>query len=152
MKDWISFIATVISPVLLAWLAFANSQIKDRVEQHNKELDRNFELAKAQSALTKDTLPDLANTDPGKHRLAVLTTLAFVDRDLVPPFMLSVLAIKESRESNSDTHISDDLRIALKDLAETATEDAIRTHAARALSPAKNLADDFWTIRASEEG
>src|SRR5438874_8492898 len=120
MKDWITFIATILSPALLAWVAIANSQIKDRVEQHNRELDKRYqqqqdafkrqdelrkqeqdrfekqeqqdlELAKVQTALTKETLPGLSDPDSDKRRLAVLTMLAYVDRGQCPPFMLSVL-------------------------------------------------------------
>ena len=84
MKDCSTFIATILSPALLVWVPIFNSQIKDRVEQHNRELDKRYqqqqdafkrqdeprkqehqdlELAKVQTALTKETLPDLS--DPG---------------------------------------------------------------------------------------
>ena len=158
--EWIQFFATIISPLLLAWVGFASTQIKDRVkeqadaqqkaiarqDQLQKEaLDRQDKLIARQDALlekefaasgarfdhTQKIFGDLTSVDVVKKRLAVLAALAFVQERQIPEFFLPVLAITESK----DAEVTAYLRQGLTEL--TLSESAppsMRTAATRALS------------------
>ncbi len=159
LSDRVQFVATIVSPFLLAWVAFASSAINNRVEHQNKiqqdALDRQDRLQKEaiarqdqliahqdellekqfqQSGVrfdhTRTLFADLTNDDPQRKRLAVLTALAFVHEGTLPEFMLPVLAINESK----DAEIGAYLRQGVKELlvSETVPE-TVRKAALRAL-------------------
>jgi hypothetical protein len=160
--EWVQFIATVVSPLLLVWVGFANTAIKERVDQQNARLDKQYqqqqkeierqdklraedlarldkqasdarEQAKAEVTFTKDTLPNLSEKETDKRRLAVLSMLAYVERGQVSEFMLPILSIHALRDKDTEAHIADDLRTALVDLSEYASRETLKLAAVRAL-------------------
>jgi len=116
-SDWLQFVATIVSPLLLAWLGFANERVKENlnrqadfqkqaIEQQNKVIDRQDKILKQQFEQsgtrfehTEAIFNNLTNNEPQKKRLAVLTALAFVHEGQLPEFMLPVLAINESQDA-----------------------------------------------------
>src|SRR5437762_6890972 len=134
-SDWLQIIATVVSPLLLAWLGFASERLKENfdrqakmqeqaierqdklIERQDKILQQHFEQSGARFEHTEKIFNDLTNNEPQKKRLAVLTALAFVHEGQLPEFMLPVLAINESQ----DAEIGGYLRQALTELTMSAT-------------------------------
>ncbi len=148
-SDWLQFVATIVSPLLLAWLGFANERVKENlnrqadfqkqaIEQQNKVIDRQDKILKQQFEQsgtrfehTEAIFNNLTNNEPQKKRLAVLTALAFVHEGQLPEFMLPVLAINESQ----DAEIGGYLRQGLTELTVSATvPTSVRDAAVRALN------------------
>ena len=148
-SEWIQFAATVVSPVLLLWLGFANERIKEHIDRQSKiqqaAIDRQDKIIARQDALIKQQFEqsgtrfehtqkifnDLTNNDSQKKRLAVLTALAFVHEGQLPEFLLPVLAINESK----DVEIGGYLRQGLRELTLSGTVPATaRDAAVRALN------------------
>src|SRR6266536_1344271 len=153
IRDWVQFIATMISPLILAWVGVVSTQIQSRVKEQRdaqeKAIARQDQLQREtiarQDQLQKEAFVasgtrfdhtqrifgDLLSPKPEQKRLAVLATLAFIQEGQVPEFFLPVLAITESK----DVDIASYLRQGLKELtlAESAPA-SMRGAATRALS------------------
>jgi hypothetical protein len=145
-RDWAQFIATVISPVLLAWVGWVGTQIQSHQEKalarqdqlQREAIARQDQLQKEAFAAsgtrfehTKNLFGDLLSAKIDQKRLAVLSTLAFVHEGQIPEFFLPVLAITESKDADIATYLRQGLTELT--LAENAPS-SMRTEATRALS------------------
>jgi hypothetical protein len=141
LRDWIQFGATVVSPLILAWVGVVSTQIQNRVkeqrETQEKAIARQDQLQKEAFAAsgtrfehTQKIFADLLSQRPEQKRLAVLATLAFIEERQIPEFFLPVLAITES----GDAEIASYLRQGLTELSLDETAPAsMRNWATRAL-------------------
>ena len=145
-RDWVQFIATVISPVILAWVGWVGTQIQGHQEKalarqdqlQRESIARQDQLQKENFAAsgtrfdhTKNLFGDLLSAKTDQKRLAVLATLAFVQEGQIPEFFLPVLAITESKDADIATYLRQGLTELT--LAENAPS-SMRTAATRALS------------------
>ena len=145
-RTWVQFIATVISPVILAWVGWVGTQIQSHQEKalarqdqlQRESIARQDQLQKENFAAsgtrfdhTKNLFGDLLSAKIDQKRLAVLATLAFVQEGQIPEFFLPVLAITESKDADIATYLRQGLTELT--LAENAPP-SMRTAATRALS------------------
>ncbi|HEY6206813.1 MAG TPA: hypothetical protein VIW21_11665 [Chthoniobacterales bacterium] len=129
--DWVQFAATIVSPLLLAWLGWVTQQHEKTLERHDKLIRQQFEESGTRFEHAHTIFSDLTSGDLGKKRLAVLASLAFIHEHQLPEFLLPVIAINES----SDEKIAADLRQGLRELIEAeGILASTRTAATRALS------------------